>query len=400
MTAPRFPLMGDPFALRGVDPRMAEFAQFAEDPAAAVVASSGGNSILFPRQPSAGILTPEDQALVRRNILLHLAAGLLQAGGRSPNQQGTLANIGSALAGIDLPGAQMSALRMRAITDKLNQEGEARHAFEEIARRYPALPGETQEERFTRLSNIVGELATVPGSADLIGKLSNVLAQLKPDGNEASDWSAPTSALGPDGKTPFYYQVNRRTGETRQLNIRPPVAMGRPQLRVVAGPNGPEYATINPVTGETEMTGQPASLTEAQQRVNALYGLVQDANQFLETQLSPSRIQYLVQTNGLNEFLKNNAEELEQASTQVADAYVRLTSGAAAREEEYVRARRLLTPHPGDDEKTLQRKIAARNRMLTAIRRGAGITDGGAGPKRGVPQQPGNPFRRQPAGVP
>lgn len=366
----------------------------AEDPAAAVVASAPSrDSILFPRQPSAGILTPDDQAMIKRNTLLQIAAGLLQAGGRSPNQRGTLANIGSALAGIDLPGATMSAMRMRAITDRLNQEGEARHAFEEIARRYPPMPGETREERFNRLSNIVGELALVPGAADLIGKLSNVLAQLKPEG-EATDWSSPTPAVGPDGKTTSYYQVNRRTGETRQLNIRPPAARGRPQLRVVAGPNGPEYATIDPVTGDAEMTGQPASLTEAQQRVNALYGLVQDANQFLETQLSPSRVQYLVQTNGLNEFLKNNAEELEQASTQVADAYVRLTSGAAAREEEYVRARRLLTPYPGDDQKTLERKIAARNRMLTAIRRGAGITDGGTGPKGRVPQQPGNPFRK------
>lgn len=182
MTAPRFPLQGDPFALRVVDPRMAQFMSLAEDPAAAVVASApaGMDSILRPRQPSAGILTPEDQASIKRNALLHIAAGLLQAGGRSPNQRGTLANIGSVLEGIDLPGATMSALRMRAAVDKLNQESNARTALQDITARHPAMPGEDREQKFSRLTDIVTEAAAVPGLEDWIGKMSNVLAQLRP----------------------------------------------------------------------------------------------------------------------------------------------------------------------------------------------------------------------------
>lgn len=172
--------MGDPFALRGVDPRMAAFAQFAEDPAAAVVASGGGNSILFPRQPSAGILTPEDQAMIKRNTLLHIAAGLLMSGGRSPNQQGTLTNIGSALAGIDLPGATQSALRMRAAVDELNQRANARATLQEIVARHPPIVGENREQKFNRLTDMVIEAAGVPGLEDWIGKTSNVLAQLRP----------------------------------------------------------------------------------------------------------------------------------------------------------------------------------------------------------------------------
>lgn len=187
MTAPRFPLMGDPFALRGVDPRMAQFAQFAEDPAAAVVASGGGNSILFPRQPSAGILTPEDQAAIKRNTLLHVAAALLQSGGRSPNQQGTLANIGSALAGIDLPGATQSAMRMRLITQEMQDRARVRQAYEDIGRKYPAMPGENAEQRFTRLSNIASELVAVPGSDDLIASLSRIMAQLREQRGETTE---------------------------------------------------------------------------------------------------------------------------------------------------------------------------------------------------------------------
>lgn len=183
MTAPlRFPLMGDRFALRGVDPRMAQMVSLADDPAAAVVASAPAkmDSILFPRQPSAGILTPDDQAMLKRNTLLQLAAGLLQAGGRSPNQRGTLANIGAALQGLDLPGATMSALRMRAAVDELNQRSNARTALQEIAARHPLLPGATREDRFNQLADMVQEAATVPGLEDWVGKMSNVLAQVRP----------------------------------------------------------------------------------------------------------------------------------------------------------------------------------------------------------------------------
>lgn len=170
-----------PLALRGVDPRMAQFAQFAEDPAAAVVASGGGNSILFPRQPSAGILTPEDQAMVRRNILLHLAAGLLQSGGRSPNQQGTLANIGSALAGIDLPGAQMSALRMRAITDEMNRERQSRQDITSIT----SQSGGEGQSAYEQLSAVIPRLVSLgPDGIKAAAQLAQVADALKPSATQ------------------------------------------------------------------------------------------------------------------------------------------------------------------------------------------------------------------------
>lgn len=182
MTLPmRLPIFDQRLALRGVDPRFAEASAFADDPAGAVVASAPStDSILFPRQPSAGILTPEDRAMLKRNAILQVAASLLQAGGRSPNQRGTLANIGTALAGLDLPGAAQSALRMRAVTDELRERSNARDALKDISRRYPVLPGATPEERYQQLTNIVTEAATVPGLEDWVGKMSNVLAQTKP----------------------------------------------------------------------------------------------------------------------------------------------------------------------------------------------------------------------------
>lgn len=222
MTFPmRLPILDPRLALRGVDPRFAATEELADDPAGAVVASAP-NSILFPRQPSAGILTPEDQAMIKRNTLLQVAAGLLQAGGRSPNQRGTLANIGSALAGIDLPGATQSALRMRAAVDELNERANARQAYADISRRNPVIPGENAEQRFNRISNIVSELIGVPGSEDLVGKLSNVLAQLKPAKQgrlirsvELDENGKPTAVF----RDPETGEVVMQGGETQGLTL-------------------------------------------------------------------------------------------------------------------------------------------------------------------------------------
>lgn len=187
---------------------MAQFAQFAEDPAAAVVASGGGNSILFPRQPSAGILTPEDQAMVKRNILLHLAAGLLQSGGRSPNQQGTLANIGSALAGIDLPGATQSALRMRQVTQEMQDRARVRQTFEGLQAKYGNIA-----DPIERMRAVLGELATMPEGQHLVGPLSNALQVLQ-TGTQGR-WSI-MPQLGTDDKgNPVMLERNSVTGETR-----------------------------------------------------------------------------------------------------------------------------------------------------------------------------------------
>jgi len=334
---------------------------------------------LFP-DTSQGLLGGADLATIRRQQLVQLGARLLQSGGAQAQQGGTLANIGGALQGMDMQGAVETALRMKAYQQQQQQAVAQRQQLGALAEKYKHIT-----DPYQRIRAMLGELAVTPGGEHLIGPLSNALAQLKPEGSRA-EWSMPLPAVSQDGKTTGYYQVNRDTGETRQLNIKPPEGRGgRPVLKVIPGANGPEWAIVN-ADGELVPTGQPASLTEAQQRANALAGLVEDANKYLEGALAPNRIQQLTASKGLNEFLSANAEELEQASTQVADAYVRITSGAAAREEEYQRARKLITPYPGDNAPTLERKERARARMLAAIKRGGGIAE--AGPAGGVPQPP------------
>lgn len=211
----RLPILDPRLALRGVDPRFAATEDLAADPAGSVVAS-GRNSILFPPQPSAGILTPDDRAILKRNAILQVAASLLQAGGRSPNQRGTLANVGAALAGLDLPGAMQSALRMRAVTDELQQRASARAALQDIVARHPAMPGEDRDQKFNRLTDIVIEAAGVPGLEDWIGKTSNVLAQLRPPRERSVLRTAMVDEQGNvvlQGGTPAIVPFDPDTGE-------------------------------------------------------------------------------------------------------------------------------------------------------------------------------------------
>jgi len=139
---------------------------------------------LFPVSDYGGLLDPR---AIQRQGLLALGTNLLQAGGRSPNQRGTLANIGSALSQVNIPDMIQTAMRMRKAQEEFTQEREAQSALNRIAQKYPPVDGETPEGTYNRLAKVVGELALTPGSANLVGKLSNVLAQLKPSGGGVED---------------------------------------------------------------------------------------------------------------------------------------------------------------------------------------------------------------------
>lgn len=183
---PRLPSLPEQIALRGTtDPRMIAFAgdprftvQAPEEPKAAPFADRLAN-LLVPNQ-YAGILDPETSRQIGRRGLLDFGLNLLQAGGRSPLQRGTLANIGASLQNLDIPGAVQSAIRMRAVVDELNQRSSARDALKEIAKRHPMLPGASREDKYNQLVDMVTEASGVPGLEDWVGKMSNVLAQTRP----------------------------------------------------------------------------------------------------------------------------------------------------------------------------------------------------------------------------
>lgn len=64
--------------------------------------------------------------------------------------------------------------------------------------------------------------------------------------------------------------------------------------------------------------------------------------------------------------------QMQQAAMQLADMWLRFTSGAAVTENEVERFATTFTPLPGDDDQTLAQKEEARRTMIGALRTGAG----------------------------
>jgi hypothetical protein len=138
-------------------------------------------SRLFPTAAYQGLLNPEEQRGLQRQGLLQLGTNLLQAGGASPYNRGTLANLGASLQGVDIPGMAEQALRLQAV----RQQRATQQAVSDVAARHPPKPNETPAETYGRIAGMVSDLAGQPGTEDLLGKLSNVLAQLRPPATPA-----------------------------------------------------------------------------------------------------------------------------------------------------------------------------------------------------------------------
>jgi hypothetical protein len=133
---------------------------------------------LFPSGAYQGLLNPEAQQGLQRQGLMSLAAGLLAGGGASPNQRGTLANIGMALQGAQgaFPEMAQRALQLQAYRSQLAEQ----QAISGVAANHPAPANETPQQRYDRQVAILNDLMTIPGGAAIAEKYAPVLAATKP----------------------------------------------------------------------------------------------------------------------------------------------------------------------------------------------------------------------------
>jgi len=176
---------------------------------------------LFPTAAYTGLLDPEQQQGLQRQGLLNVGLNLLQAGGPQTLQRGTLANIGASIQGVNFPQMAEQALALKAY----QQDQQERQALTLVAGRHPAKPGENPEQTYDRIAAMVADLAALPGSEGLIGKLSQALAALRPR-TERNDWMV-QAGVGADGK-PELYRINRLTGEIRTTGLgKPPTGTGQ-----------------------------------------------------------------------------------------------------------------------------------------------------------------------------
>jgi len=171
---------------------------------------------LFPTANYTGLLDPAAQQGLQRQGLLQLGTSLLQAGGPQALQGGTLANLGGALqqSQVNFPQMAQQALQLQAYKSQVAEQ----QAIAGVAARHPPQPGETRDQAYNRLTQIITEIATIPGGDATAAKLAPVLAALKtPPASERGDWSIVPSE-GPDGKI-HLVRINRLTGETHDTGL-------------------------------------------------------------------------------------------------------------------------------------------------------------------------------------
>jgi hypothetical protein len=332
--------------------------------------------------PATQMLDPQASQSAGRQGLLQIGTNLLQAGGPSAQQQGTLANIGRSIGGVDVNDLTQQALKLQAY----RQQQDAQRRASEVVQRHPPKAGETPEDRFGRFSDILTELATIPGTEHLIGPLSNVMNALKPDRPLRSRYVFKVFPEGP-GKW-GQYRVNTDDPED--------------QIRI--GDAQPPLGASN----------QRADKLKA----SALLALAENALPTLEQAKPPNALEAILgspigQRLGGQAALSEGRQLSNQAGTQFSDAILRFTSGANTPEQEVQRYLGFITPAFGDAPALRERKLSAQRAIVQALRTAAGQGDevdpnlavsiivktaqglqgGAAPPAGGPPRHPRNPLR-------
>lgn len=318
--------------------------------------------IFGPSSPEIrGVLDPEQQRDARRRSLFDAGISMLDAS-ESRGFGGTLAaglrggreSYGSAIAN------QMSG-------DQYAQQQQLANRRNEISNRYRMQPGEAPEATDNRLRLMMAEYLQI-GDTESAGKISEYLkSRGGADAKQPGTW---VTIPGPDGKPMRRYVTAEEAGQTGIPEYVAPRQPSSANIRPVSlqTPNGPRVYLFDPNTGRFTDTGRaPATNreqpTDAERKAELLRQTMEFAMPQLDSADAPSRIEKLARDRSLNEVLKAEEQKNMIAGLAVAEAWLRLTSGAAITEGEIRENARMVVPLPGDSPETIAYK-----RQLRAVR--------------------------------
>lgn len=328
--------------------------------------------------PSAlnGLLSPDDVRQARAQGLLGLGASLLESSGTVVG--GPAPTIGQALGRGILAGHQgfTQAIGSAASLQQMAEQRAVAKARAEqragIIAKYPAQPGETPQQVLDRLRRMLPEFINI-GDKETV---TSIVELLKSAGNDAD--ARPQEVDAGDR----VILRDPRTGRETVYKKGTPPGMQAPSRRLETGvnpaTNRPEMFEYDPRTGERKWTGiTPASskdgaATEGERKAAVLLALAGDGIKTLDDAEVPSRVTQFAGQRGINEFLTAREQVNRQAGLVVADAYIRLTSGANAPEQEVQRTMQMITPLPGDTPAVLVKKAETRRRLVDALNIAAG----------------------------
>lgn len=181
------------------------------------------------------------------------------------------------------------------------------------------------------------------------------------------------------------FLVDMDTGERVEDLGRTRPRTPTPSLRQVLGPDGlPRYEWMmldeegnpeNVASGRDPYQRPTEAMTRAypfQNLLNDRMGangevLRQGSLSALDTMGAPNRAEYWMGMRGWNELLPEDKEALFVHGTTVAEAWLRMTTGAAYTATELENAYRMFIPRPGDSAGTLATKMRNRRALQEAV---------------------------------
>jgi hypothetical protein len=226
------------------------------------------------------------------------------------------------------------------------------------------------------------------GDEETVARLSEIRKSI---GNQQQQGpSKIAEVVGPDGRPAFAHvtpQGSQVIPGAGPLQSQGTQARARPMTLVNPETGKPEIAMMDgdgnfTFTGQVPGTSRDAAGTEGERKGAVLLTMVNAALPTLDAADAPSRLDQMFANRGVYEALPAEQQMNQQAGMLIADAYIRLTSGANAPEPEVQRTMRMIIPQPGDTRELIGRKRATRQAFVAALK----VAAGRAGAQ--VPEEP------------
>lgn len=243
----------------------------------------------------------------------------------------------------DAQGAEMFGLQKRNILDQIRERNEAPVA-QAPARRTQIVDGQLVDMDTGTATAIQGYKAPEPKPPTAAGGTF-------------------TQFTGPDGKPVFF-------NPTTQASVSAPDGFTPPSPRTGLPTEAERKAAGLLLTGENgyktlqSLLGQPEDNPATPEREDEAPG--KSAPGWLNRQASKVGL-------GVGNIVSpDELRQIDQASYDLSEAWLRLTSGAAIGRDEIVNSAKAIIPQPGDDDATRTQKARSRRLRIEALRQAAG----------------------------
>jgi hypothetical protein len=313
---------------------------------------------LYGDDPNTHIPQHQRQGALKRG-LRDVSQALLSSGGRGHDSLTAGQAIGGALNTLQGTGARMGAENQQYRIQQMLQSGQLSPTqMQAILQEMLAAGDYKGAALLTSMLNNQGQNATAKvGINPETGKPEHVF--LRP--GESPEFTG-AQAPGEAGSLSRFTAHNPKTGKS--------------ELAVMDSNGNVQWLGLEPPRGTP---------TELEYRAGMFIPLAEEAERVIQSVESvPGRINQILNATSINELQAPEFQQFYVAGNQLGDAYLRLTSGAAIKQEEVDMFVKSFLPYPGDSPETAALKRRQRGNFIRGLRviGGSAVGNVGAGSTR------------------